>query len=459
MNKRKQLLIAFAAIAAMLCATPSAHADNIDNELLKLSPQLVKALQEKGYKNVGVLKFMVKVGKQSPSANAGPLNLVMATRIENALIHASSDTQPLGVTRDATTVAAKADRKFTTLTSEGRAAIFKHKYPLAWGNELVVPDAFVTGNVELSGDLRHTIVTISAFDKSGAAPHKLLSFTVPTDRSILADSGRSFVLKTRSLRGKTRSADDLDLDATTSASAADSGQTVTQQATGEMPIKFDVQFNGASQVIASDPEGQGQVRIDSPQAGDKVTFVVTNTSPNKIGVVVKVNGESTLSQDTSEDAACQKWILTPGQSCTLRGFYSTEESKVTLFKVLNDDESIARIAEWSGSHPRAGYIDVTVFTETSDGSTDPNLDQQLAKGRMLRGLPHSNSRGLHRPTNHSEARKLIESHGMTTRAHGRHVRGLVVGGDETDAANLKEDQLNNPTSSFHMQINYYKAAL
>src|SRR5205823_1090866 len=164
---------------------------------------------------------------------------------------------------------------------------------------------------------------------------------------------------------------------------AESGKSITQQAMGDAPIKFEVRYNNVPQTITQDPGLFGDLRIDPPNQGDEVTFYMTNMSPNKIGAVVKVNGESTLSQETAEDAACQKWVLTPSKLYALRGFYVTGESKLTPFKVLSDDESAARMAEWSGSHARAGYIDVTVFTEGIALEATSDDDPNQTTGRAL----------------------------------------------------------------------------
>lgn len=440
------------ALAIGLARPAMLRADHIDDELIKRAPELVKTLQAKGYKNVGVLKFMVKAGKQAPNANIGPLNLVMATRVENALIHGLDSANPLGVIRDATKVAAAANPKFTTQTDAGRASLFKLAYPLAWGTEKVAPDVLLTGLVTLSGNMRTASVEIDAFDRAGGKPAQMLRFEVPTDRSILADAGRSYVLKTRSLksRGLKRSWDELDQDAADSAASTTEGQTVTQQAGAEVPIKFEIRYNGTPQTISQDPGSLGEMRVNEPREGDVVTFMVTNTTQSKIGLVVKVNGESTLGQDMAEDAACQKWFLDPGKAYALKGFYTWPENKVTLFKVLSDEDSAARMAEWSGSHPRAGFFDVTVFTQ---GIADVAASDEMSFGRTLRGLSRSVGKD-HHPKTAAQARSLVEAHTKSQRTK-KTTRGLVVAGDQQEDAHLKEDNLENTTATFQLQINYY----
>jgi hypothetical protein len=238
----------------------------------------------------------------------------------------------------------------------------------------------------------------------------------------------------------------LDDDAAKSAADADQGKPITTQLGGEMPIQFEIRYNDAVQTISGDPSSAGEMSVPTPQKGQTLSFALTNTSKAKIGVVVKVNGESTLGQETAEDAACWKWILEPGKQYGLKGFYSMTDNSVTLFKVLDDDESAARMAEWSGGRPRAGYIDLQVFQE-SDVS-----DEALKVGRTLRGMSRAVEKKKH-PATAAAARKLVQSLSNTAKA-----RGLIVAGEQKENVKLEEDQLKNAQPSVHMHINYYKPA-
>ena len=191
------------AILSTLVGTRESRADHIDDALIKKAPDLVKALESRGYQTPGVLKFLVKVGKAAPNSNIGAMNLVMANRIENALIHGSDSARPLTVVRNATQVAAATNPRFTIQTAEGREALFKLQYPVAWGDEKATADAMLTGVVALSTDMRKASVTIECFDKSGKAPEQVLAFEVPTDRSILADCGRGFIVKDPGVKKRT----------------------------------------------------------------------------------------------------------------------------------------------------------------------------------------------------------------------------------------------------------------
>src|SRR5262249_16786559 len=93
---------------------------SIDQELLQRSRALMKHLQDKGYRNVGVLKFRLQVGAEKPRFDAGRLPGLLATRLENALIYANSVKEPVGVTRNAGAAAARHDPGATWATAEGR---------------------------------------------------------------------------------------------------------------------------------------------------------------------------------------------------------------------------------------------------------------------------------------------------------------------------------------------------
>ena len=94
----------FLALAVSLA--PVAKADNIDLELIKKAPEILKFLKDKDYKNVGVLHFQLQKGKGRPTYNGGPINTNMSTRLENALLMEIDPKSPVGIIRDASTVAA-----------------------------------------------------------------------------------------------------------------------------------------------------------------------------------------------------------------------------------------------------------------------------------------------------------------------------------------------------------------
>ena len=78
--------VAVLVLALVALTAPRTRADNIDLELIKKAPEIIKFLKEKDYKNVGVLKFQLQKGKSRPTYNSGPINSNLPSRLENALL-------------------------------------------------------------------------------------------------------------------------------------------------------------------------------------------------------------------------------------------------------------------------------------------------------------------------------------------------------------------------------------
>lgn len=446
---KTKLVAGLVSAVLMGAAAPAARADHIDEGLIGASRELARSLNEKGYKNVGVVKFLVKKGRGPSDGTAGALNLNMAERLEWALVHGMDESKPLNVLHDATAIAARGMPKFSMKSVQKRKALFAHKYPLVWGSEKVTPDVFLTGTVDLSADMKTTTVNIGYFDKSGTI-HELKVLKLKTDRNILADSGQSFGISKRSLKKK-RDLSELDDDAANSAANADQGTSVNKQLANDgdqAPIKFEILYNGSPQTITADSSSSGEYKIDpSPQVGQTVTFRMTNTTQEKIAVLVKVNGISTIEKEDGDDQGCMKWILEPGKVYQLRGFY--KDGKVDMFKVLSDDESAARVAD-EAFKGRGGWIDVTVFRSGSE-------DETAKVGRSLRGLgKHS---GKPKPRSLKEARARVDKRvKAVARSKGKHRRGLITEGGGTEDQTLEQEEFKNPTPSYNMHINYYTAA-
>src|SRR5208337_4408329 len=169
--------VLFAALGLVLLAAPGARpSDTLDRELLKNAPRIIHYLKDHGYKNVGVLKFRVKKGDEPIGDHAGPLNLNLAERLEIALVLADDIRNPIGVIHGASAVAATLPGA-NHLTKSGRQALFRGLYSLAWGDQKVEADAFLTGVVVVSPDLGQMTVGIMAFGKDGEALEKVVDFT------------------------------------------------------------------------------------------------------------------------------------------------------------------------------------------------------------------------------------------------------------------------------------------
>ena len=195
--RRRPLVCLFAAGWALLCVPSLAAADEIDQKLLEHAPAVLKYLRDKGHKSVGVLKFRAKKGRESASDNVGTLNMTLANRLEIALALANSSDarQQVALARNASAVAAKLPGA-SHLHREGRARLFQAKYPPAWGDDQITPDAFVTGVALVSDDLRKITVALLAFDRHSQTLEKIGSpFTASTDALALSELGESYLLR------------------------------------------------------------------------------------------------------------------------------------------------------------------------------------------------------------------------------------------------------------------------
>src|ERR1700674_1608621 len=150
---RRGRVAALALMLAGIVGPAPVRADTLEAALLKQAPRVTAYLKDHGYRNVGVLKFRVKKGDAPASDHVGPLNLNLAGRLEIALVLANDNEVPLGIIRDADGVAATLPGA-NHLTRPGRQALFRGRYPLAWGEQQVAPDAFLTGVAVVTPDLK-----------------------------------------------------------------------------------------------------------------------------------------------------------------------------------------------------------------------------------------------------------------------------------------------------------------
>ena len=403
---------AVAALAAV--SSPGLRADSIDKSLLEESPKVMKYLKDHHYKTVGVLKFEVKKGDRPASLDVGTLNGMMATRLEHALILLNDPSAPIDVVHDAGGAASSASRAATYRDLKGRHALFEHTYPLAWGNQRRSPDAFLCGEVLVAKDMKTLSYTIQTFDKKSAEhlPEVLRVRNVPVDRNVLVSIGQSFVLP-RGLRHRT--ARDLEEAAAADAANRDNISANPLQ-DGADPVKLQILYNDQPVALEADASSPGEVRVRrtraaDPKEGQKVKFVISNASQDTVGVVLAVNGKSTLFQEdlvSKPVGECTKWILKPGESYTIEGFYMSEDGKeVHPFKVLSDEES-AKV-ELAPDH--RGVFSLFAFRA---GSAPAGLNISSEGGNLARSV-----KGKAVPHTLTEAQANLRTATHTSVAKGR----------------------------------------
>lgn len=395
----KALVVLLLLEAALALITVAASADDstappadLERQLLRQAPHIMEQLRAKGYQNIGVLKFRVKKGDKPATDRAGTLNLDLARQLELALILADSAEHPLGIIHDASGTAASIPGA-NHLTADGRAKLFTGQYPLAWGQQRVKPDAFLTGIVELSGDLRATTVAILCFDARGGQD-ELARLKGPSSVEELSEAGESFMVRGVFDGGSTQlSEQQRDERAETEAIQQvamireSEPQIVAAKArtlpavhplsptNTEAPVSLVVYYDGNPVPYEF---RDGCAAIAEPNQGQRVSFVLKRKAPGdqRYGVVLKVNGESTIARQRLADDQCRMWIIEPkGQPITVRG-YQIDGQTAEEFRVLSPAESKAREMDYGAD---VGTISLVVFRERPAGEaakqSAPLLDE------------------------------------------------------------------------------------
>jgi hypothetical protein len=391
------------AVGLLAVAAPAARADAIDRALVRNSTDIMAKVRGLKASTVAVLKFEVKFGDKVASFDAGPANTKLAQKLENLLILANDPRHKLFVVADAgeaaATAAAKAGSPFTWRTDAGRAMFCElPALPLAWDkSQALRPDAFVTGTLELNADLTEAKVTLHGFTRSNPADLVTLltvsgasgmepAKPLHTDRSVLALAGVAFAVG--AMPASSRKADDAaarqarDLFA---AGQAGNTERVFAAIAQQSPVRLEVLLNGqAVPVRADDVPGGGRVVWPAGGVGpnDAVEFRLTNAgTTDRFAVLLAVNGRNTNARNPEDDLNVRdgrdqrKWVLDPGESIRIRGFYTDLSGNHHPFSVLSAGESERLFGLMS---PRfRGRISMLVYGERPEKSptdTGPRVE-------------------------------------------------------------------------------------
>ena len=408
-----------------ITASPESQAQSIHRELQAHVPQIIDYLNKQGHKTVGVLKFRVKKDGQKTSDSVGPLNSLIADRLEVGLILSNSfnEERQLQIIKDASAQVAGSELA-NHLSAAGRTQFFETTYDMAWGSEKQKPDAFLTGVVQIHEDNTRCTIGILCFDKSGGELERCGDvFEADLDASSMGELGESFVL-----RGA------FDAGATHLTKTKIANKEIVKQAhdvktqlakfplTDESaPAQLEVRYDGRLMPIEL---RSGQAFLPEPKQGQMVELAIVrgNSAKGTLGIVVRVNGENTLGRETCSDLQCRKWLLTEQHRRTVIKGYQVDNSEAESFTVLSQQESRKRAINY-GRY--AGQIQMTVFREEAPRSNapPPSIPDEDEEDliAMLRGVQPKQT-----PANLSALKGQI-------RTAGRNIttRGLIVAGDRT----------------------------
>ena len=363
------------AIVALLVATPfgrPAELPSLERGLVNQAPALLAHFKARGCKNVGVLKFLIaREGdrKRGFSDNVGTLNMLLARRLEVALVLANDPRAPLGIIRNASVVAARTSGA-NHLKPAGRRKLFDPDYPLAWGKKEVRADGFVTGTAEISADLRTLKVGLLVFDR---ASNKLVplgkDFDAQNDGAKLAEMNESFLLRGLFDDGKVLQV----------AAAVKEEKAKHPLLVASAPVSLEILYDDTPVKIEY---REGKAFVPEPREGQKVAFRLRrDRSKVRYGAVLKVNGENTIERQRGPDLRCRRWIFDANDPPTLIEGYQIGKSDAEKFRVLSRVESKAREVHYGAD---VGTISLTVFRERQKEETpDPLEEKEKRNARIV----------------------------------------------------------------------------
>jgi hypothetical protein len=370
------LVAAALALAAALAVPPAARAGALERELLNQAPDILNYLREHRFHNVGVLKF--RVGKEGQvTDNAGPLNLNFASRLETALLlkYDMQQDRDLTLLHDASATAAKL-KGANHLTTDGRQVLFQSKYGALWGNQAQVgADAFLTGRIDFSEDLRTLTVAVCAFGKD-CQVQKVVVFHAASGVNTLFEVGESFNLRSFLTKKGTFEEVQLDEAAPAEAQKQDAGKADLPALDSKLvglEIHYVDRASGNDRVVPPQSTN-GQLLIPEPNEGQDVYCVLKRNDPDpkaRYGVVLMVNGVNTLFEERLPPQLCTKWIMEPGSPpIPVKGF-QTSNRKASPFVIRSAAESKANEVNYGAD---VGTLSYSIFREQPKVAKKESLD-------------------------------------------------------------------------------------
>ncbi|MCR9199141.1 MAG: hypothetical protein NXI04_10880 [Planctomycetaceae bacterium] len=462
-------LLAVCAVSFLSAASAQSN-DTIPRALQKQIPAIIDYLNEHDCRTVGVLKFRIKKGNDKLSDSVGPLNSLIADRLEVGLILANpfDEQRQLNIIKDASTQVGRIGDA-THLTQAGRNAFFDKSFDLSWGKQRSKADAFLTGIVQVHPDGRNVSIGVLAFRRGADGLQRACDVVqAKLDASTLGELGESFVLR-GAFDGGTfdgSSSDDRDPETVHKEQTKQREkreQTAVEEAVkvktkdsrfplndSAAPLKLEILYDGQPVAIET---RDGRAFVQEPQQGQKVELAIVRSSntSGRLGVVLKVNGENTLYRQTVSDLECAKWILSPEHVRTVvRGYQIDGTNEMESFAVLSQEASAQRAMDY-GRH--VGQIQVTVFKEEDLKLADdlppviPDEDEEDLVA-MLRGIQPRKT-----PQNLSALKHQLRLAGKEE----PETRGLIVqdkvAKNEIEIVSFTPD----PTPVMSATITYYQA--
>lgn len=444
--------------AILLVGAISFNASNLSAQTItegmqKQLPQVIEFLNSKKLKNVGVLKFLVrKHGQKDVSDSVGPLNSLLADRLELGLILANpfEESQQLNIIEGASDQVAKLEGA-NHRDDEGRRKLFAHQYTLAWGETSVVPDAFITGGVAINSDNVSAKVVLLYVTKDGETAQQIgEQFTAQLDAQSLSEVGESFNLRGIFDHGETTTSFENAQKQKQEFIREEIVKVRTEQSSFPLndpaaPMRLDIRYDGQSVPIEL---RNGNAFVQEPKQGQNVELVLIRnpSAKGRLGAVLKVNGENTLYRSTVRDLDAPKWIIgSESQQTVIKG-YQIDNERREKFLILSDAESKSRAMDY-GRY--VGQIQLTVFPELENAAPARQTIDEAQEDLVAM------FRGIHpkiQPKNLGALKHQIRQTGQS----GRKTRGLIVGGSSETSKVQRVRFQPDPTPLMSVTITYYK---
>lgn len=457
------------AVFSSVLLVGSASATNLDKALLEKAPDVLAPLLKQDLKVVGVLPFQVKRGTRKASFTDSPLTNSLPARLETALIIRNpGDVNKPGSANEVLVIRSASNGAAWASNEAAFKKLFDTEFLPAWGDKKVKAKAFLTGVVSNEGDRKNTkidlhLVTPTSWKDGKFSPAPLLSFEVKTDRALLRDLGYNIaIFHSRGLK-KEVTRDDLDDDSTGQVALEDSGKIIEPGPKTEgshnledvAGMKFEVEYDGVKQEIkaVAGPAGAQQklYELVAPKPGQKVVMYLTRVSdaPETLGVVLKINGQSSFEQQTDDPLACRKWlypISRKDKRDDIRGWYTEgadRKLKVRPFKALTDAEAAEKALEFD---VRVGWIDIDVFT--TRGADEPVADELTIS---TRSIPKGRFKDLDEAQQELAKSNRIQISNVNSRSIGG---VLYPEAEPADAGTVKREGFPNPVRLGGISIRY-----
>ncbi len=412
MSRFFYILVCFAAVSAK--AEPNVTIDSeseielerqlkgeVTNLLEKLRP--LQATRPSEAIVIGALRFMIRKGDDPMfEPNIGMLNTDLARETQKTLMFANPATERtvanrFVVIRDAFEVAEKLPKaNFLTGDPNDRAAFFTPKYPLAWkletGEDSAHADAFLFGTGTIAKDFRTIRLQLCAFVKGGRDVIEGTEFSVPLDPRYISAMGENHIV---SSRGKSNSKPSDEAIQKSASEIRDNPELHHPLQRTDAPVSIVVEYGDELAdgkvdwkvkdiaFINQPTENLNGAFLPSPKKQQRVRFTIRRNPEydgQRLGVLLKVNGENTLLKQVLPDSQCRIWVLEPNRSdFMVDGFYVAvgPNGSKQAFSVVNDSPDQA-LAKRYGTN--IGIISLSVFEEELNpvGSTlDPNARMAL----------------------------------------------------------------------------------